>query len=849
MTRQYLFIAMFCFAFLSNVSGQNTETYLDYRSAKTYEIGGITVTGASSLDPRSIIMLSGLETGQKITIPGEKISTALERLWKQGIFGNIELYATSIEENKIFLTIEMEELPRMNRFDVTGIKPFDATKLKDELELKPSDILTENKLNRLKAKATDFYRNKGYLNAKITVIQKYDTLSGGVNLTFDVHKGSRVKIKSIEIIGNTAKRTDDPNESYRAVKKIWRKINGTDELAFSNKQIRRALKSTKQRNVFRFWKRSKYVDPEFRDDLKSLSAAYNAKGFRDMRVINDSITILNDKRVKLTIDLSEGSTYYFGDIDFIGNTKYPNEILSYILDIQKGDIFDAEKLQQNLTFNPQGDITSLYTDDGYLSFVAVPVETRVENDTVHMEIRMREGKQARFNHIGVEGNTRTNDYVILRELRVYPGQLFSRSNIINSMNELRMMKYFNDQTITPDVKPNPEDGTADLIYKVEEIGSDQVELSGGWGGGMIVGTLGFSFNNFSIQNLFRKERWKPLPSGDGQKFTIRAQSNGSAYYSVSTSYTEPWLGGKKPYALSISAYTSMQSNGLKRGNELRGQVITNGLSLGLGQRLTVPDMYFTLYQAINYQYYDIYNYYNVFPVSDGQYSNFNYTISLGRQSLDGAIFPKTGSDLSVSLQMTPPYSLINGKDYYVGMPDQEQFKWLEFYKWNFKASWFLNPVANLVINARVRFGAIGRYNNDVGYTPFERFKLGGDGMSAYSYTGAEVIGMRGYTNESLSETTGAMAFNKLTLEARYPITLNPAATIFGLVFVEAGNSWSNPRLINPFQNYRSAGIGVRLFLAAMGMFGLDWGYGLDDVPGNPSANKSQFHFSINQSLD
>jgi outer membrane protein insertion porin family len=415
------------------------------------------------------------------------------------------------------------------------------------------------------------------------------------------------------------------------------------------------------------------------------------------------------------------------------------------------------------------------------------------------------------------------------------------------MNELRMMSYFDNESITPDIVPNPAEGTADVSFTVQEVGSDQVELSGGWGGNMIVGTLGFSFNNFSIQNLFRKERWRPLPSGDGQKLTIRAQSNGSAYFSVSTSYTEPWLGGRKPYAFSISAYRSMQSNGMQKGNAMRSEMTTSGVSLGLGQRLRVPDMYFSLYQSINYQHYNTHNF-SIFNVANGQYNNFNYTISLGRQSMNSAIFPTGGADLNVSLQMTPPYSLLNGKDY-SDMGDQEMFNWLEFYKWNFKAGWFLNPVANLVVNPRVRFGAIGRYNNKVGYTPFERFKLGGDGMAMYSYTGAETIGMRGYTNEVLSSESGDLAFNKLTLELRYPITLNPAATIYGLVFVEAGNTWANPRQINPFQNYRSAGVGVRLFLAAMGMFGLDWGYGFDPVPGKPGANKSQFHFSINQSID
>jgi len=427
------------------------------------------------------------------------------------------------------------------------------------------------------------------------------------------------------------------------------------------------------------------------------------------------------------------------------------------------------------------------------------------------------------------------------------------------MNELRMMRYFDPESTVPNVLPNA-DGTADISFTVTEVGSDQVELSGGWGGGMIVGTLGFAFNNFSIQNIFRRDRWRPLPSGDGQRLTIRGQTNGSAFHSVSVSFTEPWFGGRRPYALSISAYSTMQSNGWSRGSEMRGQVVTNGVTLGLGQRLRRPDPWFTLYQAFNYQHYNVHNFIRAFPVEDGTYHNFSYIISLGRQQLDGAIFPRNGSDINFSFQATPPYSLL-GMNSYLSMNevgrdtlsarerDNKEFRWLEYYKWNFRANWFMNPIGNLVVTSRVRFGAIGRWNNDIRHTPFERFKLGGDGMAMFSFAGVEVIGMRGYTNESLSSGTGDLAFNRLTFEVRYPITLNPAATIYALAFVEAGNTWANPRQINPFQNYRSAGVGVRLFLAAMGMFGLDWGYGFDPVPGNPSASGSQFHFSINQSLD
>jgi len=832
----------------TEVPREPVVTQMSSVNPRTFEIGGITVMGATSLDPRSIMLLSGLEMGEHIQIPGDRISSAIDRLWRQGIFGNIEIFATHIIENRIYLVIEMEELPRITTFEITGVRQFEANRLRDELEIRTNEVLSENRLNRLRLQAIAHFRERGFLNATVTPIQRFDTLTQGINLTFEVDRGYRVRISEIQIIGNEALRHDNPDESLRMLRQTWRWAFVSEDLEFSDRQIRRNLSNTKQRNVFRFWRRSQFVEPDFREDLRELVDAYNSRGFRDFRVVRDSLTVINDRRVKLTIELSEGRRYFFGDITFVGNTRYPDEVLRQVLNIERGDVFDLEKLQRNLTFNPrQGDIFSLYHDIGYLAFNAFPVETRIQNDTVDIEIRMREGRQATINRVEIVGNTRTNDHVIIRELRVIPGQLYSRRDLVNSINALAMMRYFDDASIQPDIRPNFEDGTADIIFSVEEIGSDQVELSGGWGGGMIVGTLGFAFNNFSIQNIFRRDRWRPLPSGDGQRLTLRGQSNGQAFHSVSVSFMEPWIGGRRPFAFSISGFTTMQSNGLRRGHEMRGDITTTGVSVGLGQRLRWPDMFFTLHQSLNFQRYNIHNFAGHFGLDDdGIYYNVSYTISLSRQDLDGAIFPRTGSDMSISFQTTPPYSLL-GANRSLDEPDAIHFRWLEFYKWNFRANWFFNPVANLVISPRMRFGMIGRFNpSHVRHTPFERFKLGGDGMAMFSFAGVETIGMRGYTNESLSSQRGDLAFNRLTLEVRYPITLNPAATIFALAFVEAGNSWENPRHFNPFQNYRSAGVGVRLFLAAMGMFGLDWAYGFDNARGNGG---SQFHFSINQSLD
>ncbi len=684
------------------------------------------------------------------------------------------------------------------------------------------------------------------------VIQKYDSLTDGIKLIINVNKRKRVKIQKIVITGNEYKKPVDETEQFHGVKQFWRNIKNTEGVQFTDKSIKKKLKHTKEKTFWRFWKRSKFVEPDFKEDKEKVLAMYNKNGFRDAKIMNYHYDTVNSKRIKLSMEIYEGRPYYFGDITFVGNTKYSSEQLGRILDIEKGDVYNEEKLSQNIQFNQQnGDIFSLYYDDGYLTFQAIPVEISNDNDTINLEIRIQEGKQAKFKRVGVKGNTRTNDYVIVRELRAYPGQLFSRSDLISSMNELRMLRYFNDQTINPDVKPNFDDATADVTFQVEEVGSDQLELSGGWGAGQVVGTLGLTFNNFSIQNIFKRDRWKPLPSGDGQQFSIRAQSSGTRYWTISTSFTEPWLGGRKPLSLSVSYYHTQESTGLYKKSDSRFSGMTiNGFVVGLGQRLRWPDNYFTLYQSVGYQKYDL-NKYNYFRFPTGNFNNLSYTVSLTRQSLDAAIFPKNGSEFGLSLQLTPPYSLMNNKDY-GAMEEAERYKWLEYYKWTFKAGMYMNPVANLVLNARMRLGLLNYYdhsNSALDYPPMERFYVGGDGLSGFSLGGRDLIGLRGYPNNSLSADDGSCAFSKFTFEMRYPLTTNPMATIYVLSFVEAGAAWDKPSDINPFNLYKSAGFGVRLFMAAMGMFGLDWGYGFDRLPGATSISGGRMHFSINQSLD
>ena len=529
-----------------------------------------------------------------------------------------------------------------------------------------------------------------------------------------------------------------------------------------------------------------------------------------------------------------------------------------MLKIRRGDVYNQSELDANLNYNPNEiDISTLYLDDGYLFFSVTPVEVRVENDTIDMEMRIREGKQATINKVIVKGNTRTNDHVVMRELRTRPGQMFSRSDIIRTTRELAQLRYFDPEKIVPTPIPNPGDGTVDIEYKVEETSSDQIELSGGWGYGRVVGTLGLSFNNFSARKIFQGSAWRPIPSGDGQKLSLRMQSYGKGYLSYSASFTEPWLGGKKPNSFSVSYYHSLYSNGLARSSENYQSFKIDGFMLMLGKRLTWPDDYFTLMQRISIQTYRLNNYGSIFAFGNGngKYNNYSYGITFARNSIDSPIFQRSGSEVSLSLDVTPPYSLFSNKDY-ASMADQDKFKWIEYHKWKINFSIYRQIIGNLVLSARTKYGFLGSYNNDIGITPFDRFYLGGDGLSGYNnLDGREIIGMRGYSNESLTpdyyknKNVGGTIYNKSTLELRYPLSLNPSATIYVMTFLEAGNAWKDFSSFNPFALKRSAGVGVRVFLPMFGLLGLDWGYGFDDIPGLPSANKGQFHFSINQSID
>lgn len=848
--------------------GSSEDIVFDYSNPKEYEIGGITVSGVQYYDNNSIIALTGLAVGDKIKVPGEAITSAIQKLWSQNLFEDIQITASKIEGKLIFLNIDLKERARLSRFSITGVRKSEADEIRDDIKLSRGDIVTEHLLINTEHLILKRFRNKGFFNAKVDIREEIDTtLANSLILFINVTKNKKIKINEIYFEGNNEVAKSKLIRSFKDTKEKFRfypfeKIDTFLVHVVKNFQEYRqrdlleiASDYFSERVKLRIFKSSKFIAEDYETDKLSIISQYNAKGYRNARIISDTIYKVSDRLINIGIRVEEGNQFHFRNINWVGNTLYTDEYLSSILDIQKGEVYNQKTLESNLMFNPNGlDVYSLYLDDGYLFFSANPVEVNVENDSIDIEIRINEGKQARINKITIVGNTRTNDNVIMRELRTVPGQLFSRADIIRSQRELAQLRYFNQETIGINPKPNPIDGTVDIEYTVEETSSDQLELSGGWGAGMVVGTIGVSFNNFSTKKFFDSKSWRPIPSGDGQKISIRAQSNGSWYQAYSASFTEPWLGGKRPNAFSVSAYHSVQSNGLKRSDEKRQSIDINGVSVSLAQRLKWPDDYFILSQGVSFQNYVLNNYSSIFSFSDGYSNNASYLISLSRNSIDAPIYPRRGSEIGISLQVTPPYSLFKSIDDYSEVSDQDKYRWLEYHKWKFNASWYTNIVENLVASLRFKFGYLGAYNNDIGISPFERFYLGGDGLSGFALDGRELVGMRGYGNNTLTPKSsqgyvGASVYTKYTGEIRYPVSLNPSATIYLLTFVESGNTWSHFNEFNPFKMYKSAGFGVRVFLPMFGVLGLDWGYGFDDVPGVPGASKGQFHFSINQSID
>ncbi len=819
---------------------QAQEKNINYAEPQIFEVGGIIVKGANHLNEKTLIAISELSIGENIKIPGDAITNAIKKLWDQGLFSDVSISIDKKINNSIFLSINLKEHARLSQFKFKGkkISKSDITNLKEELKLMRGKVLTQNLIQNSLQKISKYYVNKGFYNVQVGYVTNIDSsVVNGKNLIFNINKGDKMKIKEIYIKG----RKKIVNDKHSL-------LNPNDSVyALSNKKIKKSMKDTKVKNFWRFWKTSKFIDENWTNDKKNIIEKYNQIGYRDAQITHDTSYINDDNTITIEITINEGKPYRFGSIDFIGNSIYSSSFLYQKLGIKEGDIFDQSILNSRLFADPEGtDISSLYLDDGYLFFNATPIETSINDNKIDLEIRIYEGEQARISNVKVKGNTKTNDHVIMREIRTRPGDLFKRSDIMRSQRELAQMQYFNPEKFDVKVDPDGVRNEVDITYVVEEKSSDQIQLQGGWGAGRVVGSLGLSFNNFSTKNFFKKEKWTPLPSGDGQILSLSASSNGIYYQNYNIAFTEPWLGGKKPNSLSVSLYKSISSNGQQ--GDSRQAIEIAGLTIGLGKRLKFPDDYFTLYNAINLQQYKLINNQSFFSFSNGYSNNINYNIKIGRNSTDQLIYPRRGSNFSLSLKITPPYSMFDGIDDYSSISDQEKYAWIEYYKWKFKSSWFSAFSEKLVLNTRVEMGLLGAYNNNLGVAPFERFYVGGDGMSGmgYQFDGRELISLRGYSNNSISPQTGATIYSKYTTELRYAISLNPSSTVYALAFLEAGNAWDSFDNYNPFQVKRSAGFGVRLMLPMIGMMGLDYGWGLDDIMGRPDANGGQFHFSIGQ---
>lgn len=814
----------------------------DYSNPKEYTISSITVSGTKYLDKNTLISISGLEIGEKIIIPGEDISLAIKKLWKQGLFSDISINIVKIEEENIYLNIDLKEHSKLSKFNFEGeIKKHDVSELKEQLKLMRGKVLTDNLINNSIYKIELYFKEKGFNNIQVTPSTQEDkqTINASI-LTFNIKKGERVKIKEIIIHGRELRKNEK--------KSFYNKADMT--YALSDFTVSRKMKETKTKKWWRFFKVSKFNEDNLQTDLDAIISKYNEQGYRDARILKDTSYLNSDNTLSIEVWIHEGNPFKFRNITFVGNTKYSNEELSRILSIKAGDIFDKSILRSRIEGSATGnDISSLYLDDGYLFFNANPIETATQNNEIDLEIRIHEGEQARINMVVVNGNIKTNDHVIMREIRTKPGDLFKRSDIIRTQRELAALDYFNPETLgNIDIEPDPVRNTVNITYNVEEKSSDKINLQGGWGAGRVIGTLMLEFKNFSSSNLFKPNQWGGiLPSGDGQRLTLSASSNGVYYQNYRLSFMEPWMGGKKPTSLSLSLYRNVFSNG-QEGDDRESTQIT-GFTIGIGKRLQVPDDFFTFSNSVNFQQYKLENSQSFFSFKDGTSNNINYTATLGRNSVDQPTFPRRGSSFSLSLKVTPPYSLFRDANY-ADSSDQVKYKYMEFYKWNFKSKWFSSFTDKLVLATRLEMGLLGMYNKKMGAAPFERFYVGGDGLSGmgYQFDGRELISLRGYSNNSVSPTTGGTIYNRYSAELRYAISLNPASTVYVLGFLEAGNSWDSFDYFNPFSVKRSAGVGVRITIPMMGLMGLDYGWGLDEIPGNPDANGGQFHFSIGQNF-
>ena len=813
---------------------------------KTYKLDSVSVSGIKTFNEQTVISYSGLNIGEKIKVPGEKISAMINKLWALELFSDINVFVTKVNNNNISLELEIVELPTLTNVKINGLKKSKIDVIIKDTDLVEGKKLSESFLTNTKNYIINKYQKEGFLDTKVSLNTIKDTVgTNSYKMVVNVDRGPRIKIRDIDFKGNEI---------------------------FKQAKLKSKLKNTKSKNPIRFWKRSKYIVDDFKEDLVGLIDFYKEEGYRDARILSDTV-IRNEKESKsisLNLKIEEGNKYYFGDINFIGNAVYSNDVLQQILGLKKGDVYNGVVLKKRIadTSKPDGnDITNLYQNNGYLFSNINAVEVSAVEDTINFEIRITEGKLANFNKIVVEGNTKTNDHVIYRELRTKPGELYSKDKLVRTVREVGQLGFFDAEQINPQMENvDPNSGTIDVRFDLVESGASQIELQGGYGQGGFIGTLGLSFNNFSMRNILDKTKYKPLPMGDGQTLALRLQAS-QFYNTYSFSFSEPWLGGQQPVQFSTSLQHTIQYRyDFFTGLADKSQSFQiSGATIGLAKRLRIPDDFFQLSQAVSFQYYNLKNYYTgLFTFGDGQANNLSYTINLTRNNTRiNPIFPTGGSTFSISAKLTPPYSLFSKKDFSNlgvltefqdenGNPDlakidQEKFRWLEFYKIKFNGTWYTPIYEKLILKTQADFGFLGAYNLARGNIPFERFFLGGDGMINYALDGRETIALRGYPNQSLSSTDGSVIFNKFSLELRYPITLKPSASIYALTFLEAGNGYSSFREFDPFRSKRSAGAGVRIFMPAFGLLGIDFGYGFDNVNSNlTTPNGWETHFVIGQ---
>ncbi|MEJ7736233.1 MAG: POTRA domain-containing protein [Chitinophagaceae bacterium] len=899
----FLLFIVFFFAIFSAANAQVTDTtaptsvdsaLLELTTSKTpkeYNIAGIKITGTKYLDAALLSSISGISVGDKVIIPGgDNFSKAITNLWKQNLFSNVQIYFTDLSGIDLRIEIQVQERPRLSKAIYRGVKKSETEDLAKKAGLVPGRVITGNMKLIAVENIEKFYNEKGYKGITVQILEEPDrSLANSQNLVFVVNKGQKVRINQLGFFGNESVKENKLKKQMKGTKEMSKftlypseenSVYGKSKpLGFSEYlHAWGFLSFSKTKELldpyfrFKLFTSAKFNEKKYQEDKEKVLEYYNSLGYRDASIEADTQYYTKKGNLNVDIKVNEGRKYYFGNTTWRGNTKYSDSLLTIILGINKGDIYNLQTLNKKLgkeMTQEGGDISGLYQDDGYLFFRIEPVETAVYNDTIDHEIRIVEGPQATIKNINISGNEKTKEYVIRREIRTVPGDKFSRAELIRSNREIANLGYFNQEKIGIDPVPNQDDGTVDINYSVEEKSSDQLELSAGWGGGIgLTGTLGVSFNNFSIKNILNKSSWDPLPTGDGQKLSLRVQSNGRAFRSYNFSFTEPWLGGKKRNSFTVSLYSTKYSNSY---NYLTGQysrkagdtayLKTLGVSVALGKQLKWPDDYFTLVYSVNLTQYKLKNYPNLFPgLSDLTATNISAKLALSRSSIDQPIFPKSGSTFTISGQFTPPYSLIDKSIATSANP----FKLPEFHKWRINGEWYV-PIGRplgadksrqFVLKAAAKFGFMGRYNSKLDYSPFERFQVGDAGLTNnFGILGYDIIAHRGYpvydnsnpkVNPDQQQASQFFTmFNKYTLELRFPFSTNPSSTIYGLTFFEAANGWYNYKDYNPFRLRRSAGVGMRFFLPMFGLLGFDYGIGFDRLkPGGSLKDASRFTFML-----